>query len=104
VRPLQVGLGAVPFDGGVESALRRLLAAELQLSVAQLQGSMPVSELGLDSLAFVEMVVAIERDTGRDIDVDLLPPAISPDVTVDEMLAVVVAAFDGPLQRPASRR
>lgn len=99
-----VGLGSVPLDGDIEGALRHLLATELSLPVARLQGSMRVSELGLDSLAFVEMVVAIERDTGRDIDVDLLPPTISPDVTLDEMLAFVVAAFDRRVRRPASRR
>jgi len=79
----------------VENRLEELLgviAAELELPQESLHGRLRVEDLGLDSLAFVELIVTIEQQMDVRVDADLLPRELSPGTRLDELTAAILSA------------
>lgn len=82
-------------DGGLEGKLRVIVATELGLATQHLHDDLSVDDLGLDSLAFIQLIVAIEEQLESDIDMDRLPRSLAPNLTFDEVLALLVHALPG---------
>lgn len=72
----------------------RELAAEIVRSGAEeLPLDVQVSHAGLDSLAFIELVVAVEDRLGRRVNVAQMPAQVPADASVAEMLAIISSGF-----------
>jgi acyl carrier protein len=85
-------------DEAIIAELTKLVAEELGLPVTALRGEMRIDTLGLDSLAFVEMIVAIEQRLGVQMNSDRLPDRIPPDISLDAMLKLILGGFNGRLR------
>lgn len=64
--------GASDTSGSLEAWLRRWVADELQIDVANVDATASVREYGLDSVAAVRLVTELERVLGHRVDVSLL--------------------------------
>lgn len=69
--PLTLAPPATTHDAAVETRLQRLLEEELHLDVASPEADL-FATAGLDSLAFVQMLVRIEEIFGRRIPLEEL--------------------------------
>ncbi len=72
-----------------EERLKELLQSHFQVDPTKLDGSVRFSDLELDSIAVMELVVVIEEQTGVDVQESLLEQ-----MTLDTTLAQAVAAVD----------
>ncbi|MFI9766450.1 acyl carrier protein [Streptomyces sp. NPDC052415] len=84
-----VFMGSQVAEKFTEDRLKGLLQSYFQIDPAKLEGSVRFSDLELDSIAVMELVVVIEEQTGIDVQESLLEQ-----MTLDTTLAQAVEAVD----------
>lgn len=77
--------------------IKDVIAHELGLPAGSVTAEMTIEELGLDSLAFAEVVVAIEKRFGRMIDTTQFAEGLDERTTVAELVIILLDAFSEPL-------
>ncbi|MCF3178666.1 acyl carrier protein [Streptomyces polychromogenes] len=82
-------MGSQIVEEFTEERLKELLQSHFQVDPTKLDGSVRFSDLELDSIAVMELVVVIEEQTGVDVQESLLEQ-----MTLDTTLAQAVAAVD----------
>ncbi|KGO38588.1 Acyl transferase/acyl hydrolase/lysophospholipase [Penicillium expansum] len=86
---------ASPASGGVSSTdhIRKIIANELEIDVAEIDEHIPLAELGVDSLLSISIISTIKAQTGR-----VLPSSFLID---HPTLAEIEVALDGRRAAPA---
>lgn len=82
-------MGSQVIEEFTEARLKELLQSHFQIDPMKLDGSARFSELDLDSIAVMELIVVIEEQTGVDVQESLLEQ-----MTLDTTLAQAVAAVE----------
>lgn len=77
--------------------IKDVIAHELGLPAGSVTGEMTIEELGLDSLAFAEVVVAIEKRFGRMIDTTQFAEGLDEKTTMAALVVILLDAFSEPL-------
>ncbi|MEU6868018.1 acyl carrier protein [Streptomyces sp. NPDC046876] len=82
-------MGSQIVEEFTEARLKELLQSHFQIDPTKLEGSVRFSDLELDSIAVMELIVVIEEQTGVDVQESLLEQ-----MNLDTTLAQAVAAVD----------
>lgn len=81
-------------DPKLKAALiKQVIATELGLSVGTVSDANTIEELGLDSLAFAEMVVSLEKHFKKMIDTTTFVEGLSERTTVGELISIFSTAL-----------
>ncbi|KAJ5345900.1 Acyl transferase/acyl hydrolase/lysophospholipase [Penicillium brevicompactum] len=106
-----------PANGGVNPAdqIRKIIAAELEIDMAELDEHVPLAELGVDSLLSISIIGTIKAQTGRvlsssflmdhptlaDIDIALNGRRSAPEVSPPQLARALEKLQDRPSSSPA---
>lgn len=77
--------------------IRDVIAAELGLNAEAVSDENTIEDLGLDSLAFAEVVVSLERHFKTMIDTTTFVEDLTEKTTVGELIAIFSTALFGPV-------
>lgn len=80
----------------ITNRIKSLIATQLGLTVGSVSDQMTIEELGLDSLAFAEVVIAIEKAFARPIDTTAFVEEIGDNTRVADLIAMFTAALAEP--------
>jgi acyl carrier protein len=78
----------------VRSAIKETLARELKLPPSQLDGKRTLHDIGLDSLAFAEVVIAIETKMGHKANMEMIAAKLTIDTSIDEAIDTLASALE----------
>ncbi|MFJ6370457.1 acyl carrier protein [Streptomyces virginiae] len=82
-------MGSQIVEEFTEAWLKDLLQSHFQIDPTKMEGAVRFSDLELDSIAVMELIVVIEEQTGIDVQESLLEK-----MNLDTTLAEAVAAVD----------
>jgi acyl carrier protein len=77
--------------------IKDVIAAELGLNAEAVSDDNTIEDLGLDSLAFAEVVVSLERHFKTMIDTTTFVEDLTEKTTVGELIAIFSTALFGPV-------
>jgi acyl carrier protein len=77
--------------------IKDVIAAELGLNAGAVSDDNTIEDLGLDSLAFAEVVVSLERHFKTMIDTTTFVEDLTEKTTVGELIAIFSTALFGPV-------
>ncbi len=72
----------------VTEQIRAVIASELRLDPANVTDDMTIEMLGLDSLAFAEVVISLEKHFGQSIDTTAFVEDLGDHTTVRELVVM----------------
>jgi acyl carrier protein len=74
--------------------IRRFIADRLHISTKLLSDSMSLEDIGLDSMALAEVIVATEKNYGIVLDTTLFAERVSPVMCLRELLESIMLAVN----------
>jgi acyl carrier protein len=74
---------------GLQLDLRRMIARQLGLPEHVLNDDVALEDIGLDSMQIAEIVIAIERDTTRPLDISDLSEEIEPGQSLGQFITLL---------------
>jgi acyl carrier protein len=73
--------------------LKAIIAAEFKLPIEQLDDELTLEAVGFDSLQATEIILAIEKQTGREVNAPAIAGQLHRDMKLGELL--ILLASDG---------
>ena len=77
---------SLDHNSELRRALKEVVAAELRVPAARLSDGATLNEIGLDSLAFAEVVIAVEQRLARPLDAGAIARRANGKMTLRELL------------------
>lgn len=74
-------------------SIKSVVARELQIDSSRISDDATIEDLGLDSLAFAEVIIAVEKELGRTIDTSEFAEDIQNDTPFRELVRLMETAM-----------